>query len=398
MSGPIISGYEDFTDLLIDKNGETSIAKLFRWLMAIEDRTSMSLPAYLKRAVIESKVFLTKEAAVEEVTNDVLFAVNTMYAGWVITALSINQFVNGSKIRDILSTVATETFAGKTVYRHPDDILAGLSSYQSVKAPNIYSGSTPTLTTPSGVGIKDPTENFGEDDPSGRIHGTAGTKIVELPKDFRLTSGIMVDVSFAIGNTRSGVTVPLAVRLMPTIVNHEAAKQFFAMNFKLDSWMRWFKVTTGEIRFTKDFLFELDLLNERTKTLKTDKSGILEEMIDRQQNALTSYVLKILGWRADRQNIASTVHVFTKYQFDQFCRDTHCNFNNTADRLKYFRKTLSMLVAVIDNEYQYVDMYIAGIGNKGRYQFSQLQNFTKPNQYDLTSVIRSFSQTNAPRF
>ena len=59
-------GLEDMGDLLVDKNGETSLAKLARWMYTVEDRLSMSLPAYLKRAIIESRTYITREAAVEE--------------------------------------------------------------------------------------------------------------------------------------------------------------------------------------------------------------------------------------------------------------------------------------------------------------------------------------------
>ena len=386
----IIRGYEAIDDLLVDKNGEATLGKLFNWLTTIEDRASMSLPAYLKRAVIESKVFVTKEAALEEVINDLLYCVNGQYAGWVLTALAMNQYVNGSKVRDILETVATESYNRLATFNETNDLLAGLNDFQATKAPNIYSGQM--AITP--IKPQDPNDDQGDNG----IHGSSSAKVVELPKDYRLVSGIILDVNFAMGNVKGGINVPVAVKLLPTVVSGDVANQFFATNFKLDNWMRWFKVTTGEIKFWRDFVFEMDLLDDRTRALKRDKTGVLEEMLQRQQNSLSSYVLKVLGWRSARQNIASTIHVFTKWQFDQFCHQAHCNFNNVSDRLKYFRKTMSMLVAVIDSEYNTVDMYYAGVGQKARYQFSQLQNFTKPNQYDLTSIMRSFSNTPAPRF
>jgi hypothetical protein len=388
---PIIAGFEGIDDLFVDKNGEATLGKLFNYLTTIEDRVSMSLPAYLKRAVVESKVYVTKDAAMEECINDLLFCINGQYAGWVMAALAMNQFVGGTKVRDILETVATEAYNKAPAFKDTSELIAGLNTFRNVEAPNIYSGAKMAINP---VIPNDPNDK--ESDVP--MHGAAGSKVVELPKDYRLVSGIIVDVNFAIGQVKGGISVPVAVRLLPTVVSSEVAKQFFATNFHLDTWMRWFKVTTGEIKFWRDFMFEMDKLDERVKAIKKDKTGVLEDMIDRQQNSLSSYVLKILGWRQNRQNIASTVHVFTKYEFDQFCHDTHCNFNNASDRLKYFRKTMAMMVAVIDSEYNTVDMYYAGVGQKARYQFSQLQNFTKPNQYDLTSVMRAFANTQAPRF
>lgn len=384
-------GKEEWSDLLVDKNGETGFTKLYRWLTTIEDRTSMSLPAFLKRAVIESRVYLTREAAREECVNDLLYCINVMYAGWCMTALSMNQMVQGSKIRDILNTVATESIRPQDAYKSLDQAFAALENYKSVNSPFF----PVTLAGPSNVipSIDDPDED-------ASFAGGAGNKVIEFPKDYRLVSGIVIDVSFGLGDARDKkvLSVPVAVRLDPLLINQDAAKQFFAANFRQDMWMRWFKVKTGEISFWKDFLFEMDLLDEKYKAIRHDRTGTVKDMYDAQQSALSSYLLKIIGWRADRQNIASSIHIFTKPQFQEFCRTTHCNFDRRDDLLKYLRKTLSMMIAVIDNEYQMVDMYIAGVGKKTTYQFSQLQNYTKPNQYDLTSVMRAFANTNAPRF
>ena len=379
-------GKEDMSELLVDKNGEASFAKLYRWLTTVEDRVSMSLPAFLKRAVIESRVYITREAAREECINDLLYCINVMYAGWCMTALSMNQMVQGSRIRDILNTVATESFE-QNFHKSLDQAFAAFESFKSRKTPF-------TMAEAGGV-----IPNIDEETDTN-VGGGAGVSTVEFPKDYRLISGIVIDVSFAIGgaNDKQKLSVPVAVRLNPLIINNDAAKQFFASNFKMDTWMRWFKVKTGEISFWHDFLFEMDLLDEKYRAIKNDKTGIVKDMYDAQQSALASYLLKLIGWRADRQNIASAIHIFTRSQFNDYCRSTHCNFENVNDRLKYFRKTLSMMVAVIDNEYQMVDMYIAGLGKKASYQFSQLQNYTKPNQYDLTSVMRAFANTNAPRF
>ena len=384
-------GREDLSDLVVDRNGEFCLAKLVRWLFMVEDRVAMSLPAHLKRAIVESRVFVTREAAqLEDVINDVLYGINVMYAGWCMTALSMNHMVGGSKIRDILSTVATESLE-KEVFNRSEDLFADIGSFRQRKVPAALSS--------SGVIPSADTDDLDNGD---KISGADAPKnrIVEGPKEFRLTSGIVIDVSYNVGEGRSAtkVSVPLAVRLNPTVITSEVAKQFFASNFKLDTWMRMFKVKTGEISFWKDFMFELDLMSDKYKAIKNDRTGTLKELYDGQDNALSSYLLKLVGWRADRQNIASAIHIFTKEQFADYCRATHCHFDNANDRLKYFRSTLSMIVAVIDSEYESVDMYFAGVGNKAHYSYTQMRAATKPNQMDLTSVMRAFANTNPPRF
>lgn len=387
----LVCGCEGIDDLLVDKNGETTLGKLVGWMRAVEDRTSKSLPNYLKRCTVSSKVFITKEAVQEECLNDLLFCVNNLYIGWILTALSINQMVNGSRVRDLLSVVATESLSSSSTYKSTDDLVANFATRYNTPSDNLRAKFyTPVI----------PNENAILNEDAEPTTGVGNKKILEQPKDFRLLGGTVIDVSFNLGDSknRQTITVPVLVSLQPNIIDASVAKEFFKVNFNPALWQRWFKVTTGEISFFKDFLFEMDMLNEKTSAIKADKTGQLKLLYEEQANGLSSWWLKLIGWRAERQNIASTIQIFTKPQFDQFCHETNCNFNRFDDRSKYFSKTFTMLVAVIDSQYNKIHMYIDGIDGVGEYMFSQLQNFTKPNQYDLTSVMRAFANTTTPRF
>ena len=133
---------EDLSDLLVDRNGEMSLAKLYRWLTTVEDRVSMSLPAHLKRAIVESRTYITREAAMEECINDLLYCINVTYAGWCMTALSMNQMVNGAKVRDVLNTVATED--ASELYVFNDKAMAGLDDFSARKTP--FNINSPRMT------------------------------------------------------------------------------------------------------------------------------------------------------------------------------------------------------------------------------------------------------------
>ena len=61
-------------------------------------------------------------------------------------------------------------------------------------------------------------------------------------------------------------------------------------------------------------------------------------------------------------------------------------------------KTMSMMVIVIDSDFQMVEMYYHGIRNKGEFTFKQIQSQSKSEKYDLAYLMKAFSTVNSPKF
>lgn len=372
------------------KTGEVALTTLFHLFQTAQDRFNKGLPTYIKRSTVDSRVFISKEAAMEECINDVLYADNALYVSWVSTAMAMNQMVGKTRVRDMLSVVATEHLSPSSYTVPLETAVESINTANSLATPPCLYGET-VKQTASDI------ENTlnGERDPI--IRGPGGSKIQNPPTDFNLLSGIVVEISFAI-NEKQTVTLPVLVRLTPSLIKDDVAQAFFKANYKPDFWMRWFKVRTGEISFWRDFLLELDLRDDREKVLRNDKDGALHDMLLQQKNSLASYVGKILGWRSERQNLASAIHVYTKRQFDAWCHSLHLNFDRPDDRMKFFKRTFSVIVNVIDSDFNRVTVYAAGINNKAEYSFSQLQNNRNKQQYDLVQIMRAFSSQAAARF
>jgi len=379
--------------LMNNEKGDISLAKIFEFIRNFEDKSNVSLPAYIRRATVDSRVFVSKEAAMEEVINDVLYANHALYVGWVTSALSMSQYVGNTRVREIISTVATESLNKHNRYINPNiDSILDNYSIDKYKLPTVYASSN--NGNPIKI-VKTPDSDIPSDTPD--IRGSQGMKGFDMPSSFNLLGGTIIEMSFAVGEKQK-ITIPVLVRLSPTLITDNVAKQFFKSNYKPDTWLRWFKVRSGEISFWHDFLLELDLRDEKKQALKEDKSGALFDMFAQQKSALTAYIGKILGWRSERQNIASSIHVYTKPQFNKWCHDVGCRFENESDRNTFFKKTFSTCVNVIDSDFNKVYVYAAGIKHSAEYSFSQLQNNRNKQQYDLASIMRAFSSQSTPRF
>ncbi len=364
------------------KDSEISFGSLMNAVRGLEDRSNRSLTQFVRKSMVASRVFIQKEVAEEEILPDLLLTLQQMYIGWIMTAMQLNRYVDQSRtVRTALDIVATEDMK----HISTDDLLSGLSLYTGTQVKVKKECSAGGLENSN---VKLAAADFG------------GSQMVDThpKKDLNLPSGRIIEVKFNIGGDESKtLTVNLYVQLMPTFVPASVAGEFFRINFKPSLAQRWFQVTSGEKRFIADFLFELDLLKKRNAAVKDDKTGVLFEMMDRQKNGLFNY-LKKLATDSNRQNIANTLHIYDKLSFDRWCSETNCNFKRFDHREKFFARTFSMVVAVVDTAYGRVDMYFHGIDNRGEYNFNQLHQQAKTEKYDLQSIMKAYYNSSAPKF
>ena len=98
------------------------------------------------------------------------------------------------------------------------------------------------------------------------------------------------------------------------------------------------------------------------------------------------------------QNIATSVYVFNKADFDSWCKESNIRINNPSSRDELMARLMAMMIIVIDPDFRSVEMYFNGISNSGEYTYNQIATQSKSEKYDLAYIMQSFSKTNAPRF
>ena len=368
--------------------GESSWGALIETVRQIEDVTSVSLTQYAKRSIINSRVFIQRECAESEILGDTLRVAMNMYVGFIMTAVNMNQYVNHSQtVRDIMQTVATEG------HRHIDcdlidDIHGAIASYYdkgAVVVPKMF------IDIDGGI----------SETPSS-VEGTSGTKLVDtVPREVDIPSGRVIEIKFGDPKNKTSqanTTVNLFLQLTPTFIPESVADAFIGCNFTPTIKQRFLQMNTGEISFWKDFVMSHDLLKRRRKALRTDKSGSLAEMFERQQNAVSNAWLKYILFYKEKQNIANTILIFDKQTFDAACSRNGLNFKRFDSRQKFFNKTFAMMLIVIDQSYNKVETYFHGLEARGEYTFSQLKGAAKNDKYDLTDIMKAYGQGMSPKF
>lgn len=195
----------------------------------------------------------------------------------------------------------------------------------------------------------------------------------------------------------------LYVQLIPYVLLPEVVDGYIAANFAPPISVRWKQLKAGEISFWKDFIFALDLVKKQAKALKKDKHNILGDMLNRQHMALFKWwtdLASILISNRGSHNMANTMLITNKATFDRACRENRINFAVKTQRQKFFNKTWSMIICVVDPLYNTVEMYFNGIDVKGTYTFNMINKVGAKGQdnFDLKDVMSAFSQGLSPKF
>lgn len=342
------------------------LGDILNTIQMIEDHAGMSLTQYVRRSMISSRVFIEKSLAGEDILAPLMLNLMNLYAGFVVTALGMNQYIsNTQRVRDVMSVVATENFAIT-----PRDTSSEMKAYFAVQDP---------LTAP----IENST-------------ASGGSVASGYVKDATLPSGRIVKMDFDVCGSKFSVNMLL--QLQPIFIPSDVANAFIGINFTPSIKQRWMQVNAGEISFINDMILGRDLRKQRMDALKHDKDGILQQMLDRQKNALSNVWMKYAQITPERQNIANTILIFEKNSFDRACNSVGLKFNDYSSRQKFFNKTFSLMIVTVDPMYNKATIYYHGLTDASTFTFSQLKSNAKVETTDILAMMKNYAQGMAPKF
>lgn len=324
-----------------------------------DKRTSGSLPERIKPATVISRVYVDESVADEDIATELLGALNQLYVAYVFTALGLESYVDSARsVEDITSLVATESL------QDPVEMVE--------------------KNTGEKVNVEVSTEAERGD-----------VKSLEQQEQ-RLLAGRVIEMT--ISNEAGGeTTVRVIVQLIPRIITEDVAGAFFGLNIPTSAKRRFKQVLAGEISFIKDFLFALDRIKQHRENLKEDKTGDFKEMMDRQNNSLLKYWMNLSTVKPN-YNSASSILVLDKNTFQRMLTEQGAEFDEKM-KSRFFAKSLMMMLVVVDTSYNVVDLYTAGISDKGTYSFDIIEKVgsSKGKGMDLKDVMAVFGRGNNAR-
>lgn len=388
---------------IVNNNGDLSFGSLVNFLNngGIEDRAGSSLFQYTRRTIINSRVFIDDTLRGEDILNPLMMNLMNLYAGLILTAINVDRQVTSTKtVRDSLSVVATEDYKVEFANDLMSKYFEGCSIRSTMADPvttpaDPNAAAAPADEDESKGKKKNGESNPADHDPQRNTETEYRTK--EFMNDVPIPSGRIVQVTFD-HKDYGKFNVNLLIQLSPIYVPTDVSQQFIAIHFKPSISQRWLQMTAGEISFFTDFLLGNDLRRKRLDALRKDRTGILSEMIDRKENAISNMWMKIAQITPNRQNIANTILIYDDKNFAKACSSNGINFKNYANRQKFFNSTMSMIVVVVNPMYNRVDMYFNGMQHSSTFTFDQLKKNAKTEATDILAMMKQYANNGMIKF
>lgn len=390
-----------------------------------DNATSPSLTAYTKQSNVMSRLYIEDSILRDDICPPLVGVLNQLYVSYILSALNLDTMcANGRTVREQFEVVATE---------NKDIIEDIIKTFGTVPKPSMEAGPVvdtepatqrlPTTRvielTMNGINvlkeeaITKKTTEFGSTtttDKEGEKHGFDQVGRVSSGEETKGKDTLKKtgkDEEWGTNDKTSQSTYQfkayIYVQLIPYVLLPEVVDGYIGANFSPPLSVRWKQLKAGEISFWKDFIFALDLIKKQAKALKKDKHNILGDMLNRQHSALLKWWIDICGILSSNRgshNTANTILITNKATFDRACRENRINFQNKTQRQRFFNKTWSMIICVVDPLYNTVEMYFNGVDMKGTYTFNMINKVGAKGQdnFDLKDVMSAFSQGLSPKF
>ena len=359
------------------------------------DMTS-SLTAYTKQTNIMSRLYIEDTILRDDICPPLVGVLNQLYVSYVMAALNMDTLcANGRTVREMVEAVGTENY---DIIKEIFDKF-GSNSYNFSNEDEVVKLDNDVQRLPVGrlielsmvgavpVSEKETEVNNVEADSSNAL-GRNGQVV-----------GKTVDVKLTTSQQTYQFKAYLYVQLVPYVLQPNVAEGYISANFNPPLRSRWQKFRAGEISFWNDFVFTRDLIKQQEKILKADKSGIITEMMMKNRSKLWKWVSGLF-MSTPSHNIANSIMIISKETFTRACNNSGLKFDNFTQRQRYFNKTWSMIICVVDPMYNTVEMYFNGLDAKGTYTFDMINKVgvKGKDSFDLKEIMGAFSQGLSPKF
>ena len=390
---------------IFDKDNSISLDGLIDAIQSANSPTSLT--EFAKQSMINSRVYIEKNLATDEILTPLMQNIMSLYCGLVFTAVNLNQNICGSKtVRDISSTVSSaEAFDARQKSNTFDSAMSLMKDYfvgsnkdnllnrpyASMKRNDANDANRTQI-------ISDNRQDNRNYSTSTKIDLKTNSVIDPEPKSVSLPSGRILNIPM-LTDGKSTFNLQLLIQLFPFFIETDVAQEFINLNFTPSFWRRFTQFQAGEISFFKDFIFSCDLREKRMKALIKDKTGGLADMINKQKNAVASHWMNFLRKPGtEKINIASTILILNKNSVDKALNKNGIDLKSSSNRKKFFENSYCMMLVVVDQMYNEVDIYYNGIEAVSTFKYEQIKRESKKDSTDLVSIMKSYAQGLAPKF
>lgn len=225
------------------------------------------------------------------------------------------------------------------------------------------------------------------------LHGTVDGKLQGMDKNFQIAKE---NVNLAVGktlevnieNNGNRAVFPITVRLATAVVDHEVLAHILGSSGNDNSFSerrhRW---KSGDIQFWRDLVFCQDLIADQKKLMLKDKTGALAEL--NQRRASNSVAALATGTPSVAS--ASALIVISKETMVVLERLCMGKFTDLRFRNKIMLDSLTMLIMVVDVDFESITIYTRDIQLPTKLSVRELKTTNKGSGPDVGEILKAYS-------
>lgn len=379
-------------DLIATTNATvTAVAKALDYFKTnvASHLTDSSLTSITKLTRAEPLTVISNDCANLEYLPELLNTVASIYSGYFLQTVAMMTRVNDIEVIRLLDRLNPDR--DSTGF-----LLQGRLATESIETMLVqnYRHSLPTSTVMAAEAAA--RKDSGKGPEQGAMIDSQNQKVIY--ETANLAVGKLLNVSIGVKDNNGCdkvVNIPVSVRLSPAMLNDESLVHIFTHR-KSDTGIveRYHSWRSGRISFIRDMVFAQDLINEYRRAAINDKSGTLQEIVRRVNNARTFGLLT----KNPSLAVASNIYVLSKTSAQAIEAKTGHRFSDPKGREKILEDTYAMIVAIVEPDWDRVTFYFNGIAHPSTMSTKTLKSGSKDKGPDVADVMRSLLEGKAPTF
>lgn len=385
---------------------------------------SQSLARTVSSARISPYVLVEDEIRRQPYITDALQAASAIFTGYYLIAVSLTADVNGVSVLERIDRVnpnrmafkgglglSMEDYSTGLPTREREVVSGGWSFNQEtghfvqgqVLSQEAYdplmNSSKPSSYDPimAGSGGSVPRQPKGA---AKRPDGSNDTSSVEKPKQAKLAIANATDAAnlavgklLAVDLTINGeqLSIPTMVTLFPLIADRESFLHILSSFNRELTWKeRWHDYRSGVIGKI-DLATGRDLIKKHRQTMIKDKSGYYR--IVQRQNRLNKIAAASRGPSLAE---ASSILMFSSTLARMVEVENGVSFDSFDDRENIFETTQSMIMFVIDTEWDRVTIYHSGFQAPTKLELREMKAANKNAGPSIDEILKAYQLGSAP--
>lgn len=212
--------------------------------------------------------------------------------------------------------------------------------------------------------------------------------------------GKVLQVKFNVQNTdnareKTEVSIPVVVKLDNMIIPGDVINAILVSNKdEITLGSRFKDAISGRIDFIKDFILASDLIKTQKRTMMKDSTGSYAALMKRINN---SKLYSALSGNISLAGI-SAIMVISEEDENKVQQVIGGKLTNPSTRKIVFDNTSSMLIVVIDKEWERVSIYVRDMNGFSQNSYSSFKTSIDTHNDAIVDMMKSMSMGNAPSF